>query len=60
MVSMDEGRIFEIESNSRCSKYKEVACMTGLTKSFSQPTTEISLIWIPLISNKVTNRKGSL
>jgi hypothetical protein len=60
MVSMDEVRILESESNSRYRKYKELAHMACLTKSFSQPTLEISPLWIPLISNKFTNKNGSL
>jgi hypothetical protein len=40
-------------SNSRYRKYKELAHMACLTNQISQPSLDISPIWIPLISNKV-------
>jgi hypothetical protein len=54
-VGWDEARILEIESHSRHRKSKEstrVACLTNL---ISQPSVDISPIWIPLISNEVSN-----
>jgi predicted GIY-YIG superfamily endonuclease len=54
-VSCGEARVLEIESNSRNRKYKESTHMTSLTNTISQPSLDISPIWIPLISNEVTN-----
>jgi hypothetical protein len=54
-VGCDGARILEIESNSRYRKYKESAHMAYLTNPFTQPSLDISPIWIPLISNEVTN-----
>jgi hypothetical protein len=54
-VAWDNPRILEIESNSRYSKYKESAHMACLTNPISQPSLHISPIWIPIISNEVTN-----
>jgi hypothetical protein len=53
-----EARILEIESNSRCRKYKELAHIACLTNLISQPSLDISPIWIPLISNEVNNSQG--
>jgi hypothetical protein len=50
----DEARILEIESNSRYRKYKESVHMACSANPISQPSLDIS-IWIPLISNEVTN-----
>jgi hypothetical protein len=50
-----EARILEIESNSKYRKYKESAHMACLTNLISQPTLDISPIWIPFIRNEVTN-----
>jgi hypothetical protein len=55
MLVWDEAWILEIESNSRCRKYKESAHMACLTNLISQPSLDISPIWIPLISNEVSN-----
>jgi hypothetical protein len=46
-VGWDEARILEIESNSKYSKYKELAHMTCLNNPISQPSLDISPIWIP-------------
>jgi hypothetical protein len=53
-VGWDEARILEIESNSRYRKYKESAHMACLTNPISQPSLNISPLWIPLISNEVS------
>jgi hypothetical protein len=37
-----------------------IAHMAFLTNLVSQPSLDISFIWIPLISNEDTNSKGSL
>jgi hypothetical protein len=52
--------ILEIESNSRYRKYKESAHMTCLTNPSSQPSLDISPIWIPLICDDVSNSQGRL
>jgi hypothetical protein len=49
-VGWDDARILEIESNSRYRKYKESAHMACLTNPTSQPSLDISPIWIPLIT----------
>jgi hypothetical protein len=49
-VSCDESRILEIESNSRCRKYKELAHMECLAIPISQPSLNISPIWVLLIN----------
>jgi predicted GIY-YIG superfamily endonuclease len=54
-VDWDEARILEIESNSRYRKYKESAHMACLINPISQPSLDISPIWIPVISNEVMN-----
>jgi hypothetical protein len=54
-IGWGEARILEIESNSRYSKYKELAHMAGLTNLISQTSLDISPTWIPLISNEVNN-----
>jgi hypothetical protein len=54
-VGWDEARILEIESNSKYRKYKESAYVACLTNPISQPSLGISPIWIPLISNDVSN-----
>jgi hypothetical protein len=51
-VGWDDARVLEIESNSRYRKYKELAC---LINPISQPSLDSSPIWIPLISNEVSN-----
>jgi hypothetical protein len=47
------GRVY----NSRFRKYKESAHMACSTTHISQPSLDISPIWIPLISDKVTKSK---
>jgi hypothetical protein len=59
-VDWDEARILEIESNSRYRKYKESAHMACLTNPISQPSLDISPIWIPLICDEVSNSQGRL
>jgi hypothetical protein len=48
----------EIERNSRYRKYKESAHMACLTSLISQPSLDISSIWIPFISNEVSSLQG--
>jgi hypothetical protein len=57
-VGWDEARIAEIESNSRYRKYKELAHIACSTDPISQPSINISPIWIPLMSNEVSNSEG--
>jgi hypothetical protein len=54
-VGRVEAMILEIESNGRYRKYKESVHMSCLINPISQPSLDLSLIWIPLISNEVTN-----
>jgi hypothetical protein len=54
-VGLDEARDLEIESNSRYMKYKVSAHIECLINPISQPSLNISLIRIPLISNEVNN-----
>jgi hypothetical protein len=53
-IGWDEAKVLEIESNSRYRKYKESAHMACLTNPISQPSLDISPIWISLVSNEVT------
>jgi hypothetical protein len=46
-VAWNNPKILEIESNSRCRKYKESTHMACLTNLIRQPTLHISPIWIP-------------
>jgi hypothetical protein len=43
-VIWDEGRILEMESNSKYRKYKELADIARLTDTISQPSLDISPI----------------
>jgi hypothetical protein len=54
-IGWNDVRILEIESNSRYRKYKELAHMACLPNPISQPSLDISPIWIPLVSNEVSN-----
>jgi hypothetical protein len=54
----DQARI--LESNSRYRKYKQSVHMVCVTNTISQPSLEISPIWIPLISQEVINSSGRL
>jgi hypothetical protein len=54
-VGWDAARILEIESNNGNRKYKELAHMACLTNAISQPSLDSSPIWIPFISNEVSN-----
>jgi hypothetical protein len=56
-VNWDEARILEIESNSRYRKYKESAHTACSTNPISEPSLEISPIWIPLSSKEVSKSK---
>jgi hypothetical protein len=59
-VGWDEARILKIESNSRYRRYKKSAHMACLTNPISQPSLDISPIWIPLISDEVSNSTGEI
>jgi hypothetical protein len=56
-VGWDEARILEIESNSRYRKYKESAHMACLTNLISQPSLDISPIWIPLSAMRLATHR---
>jgi hypothetical protein len=43
----------EVESNSKYRKYKESAHMACSTNPISQPSLDISPIWIPLFNEEV-------
>jgi hypothetical protein len=58
-VVWDEAWILEIESNRRHRKYRESAHMACLRNPISQPSIDISPIWIPIIIDEVTKSKGS-
>jgi hypothetical protein len=49
--------VLEVESNSRYRKYKESAHMACSTNSISQPSLDISPVWIPLIKEEVNRTK---
>jgi hypothetical protein len=51
-VGWDKAIVLEIESNSRYRKYKESAHMACLTNPISQPSLDISPLWIFLISKE--------
>jgi hypothetical protein len=51
----DEDMGLKIEINSRYRKYKELTHVACLTNLISQPSLNISPIWVPFISNAVTN-----
>jgi hypothetical protein len=57
-VGWVEACILEIENISKYRKCKDSAHMACLTSLISQPTSYISPIWIPLISNEVGNSQG--
>jgi hypothetical protein len=59
-VGWDDARIMDIESNSRCRKYKESAHMAFLTNPISQSSVDTSPIWISLINNEVCSSQRSL
>jgi hypothetical protein len=57
-VGWDEPRVLEIESNRMYRKYKESAHMACLINLISQPSLDISPLWICLISKEVSKSKG--
>jgi hypothetical protein len=57
-VGWNEARILETGRNSRYSTYKESANMACLTNLISQLCLDIFPLWMPLISNEVTNSQG--
>jgi hypothetical protein len=54
-LGWDEARILDIESHNKYRKYKEAAHMACSVNPISQPSLDVSPIWIPMISNEVTN-----
>jgi predicted GIY-YIG superfamily endonuclease len=55
-VGWDEAKILDIESNVRYRrKYKEAAHMACSANPINQPSLDFSPIWIPIISDEVTN-----
>jgi hypothetical protein len=57
-VVWDKARVLDIENNSRFRKYKESAHMACSTNLISQPSLDISPIWIPFISEEVSKSIG--
>jgi hypothetical protein len=57
-VVWDKARVLDIENNSRFRKYKESAHMACSTNLTSQPSLDISPIWIPLIGEEVSKSIG--
>jgi predicted GIY-YIG superfamily endonuclease len=57
----DEARILDIRSHSKYRKYKKAANMACSIDLISQPSLDISPIWIPIISNEVnTSQRRSV
>jgi hypothetical protein len=54
-VGWDTARILEIKSNNRYRKYDELTHTTCLINPMIQPSLDVSPIWIPFISNKVSS-----
>jgi hypothetical protein len=59
-VGWADARILETENNSRYRKYKESVLVICLTNPISQPSLDISPVWIPFISNEVSNSQRSV
>jgi hypothetical protein len=59
-VGWDDAGILEIESNSRYRKYKESVHMAWLTNQISQPSLDISSIWIPSSVMRFLKHKENL
>jgi hypothetical protein len=59
-VGWDDARVLEIESNSRYRKYKESAHMVYVSNPISQPSLDISPIWIPLITVRLATHRQDL
>jgi hypothetical protein len=58
-ANSDEAGTLVIENNSRHREYKEQTHMECLKNPASQPSLDISPIWIPLIIDEVTKSKRS-
>jgi hypothetical protein len=56
-VGWDEDRLLEIGSNSRYRKYKESAHMACLINPISQPTLDLSTIWIIHTLNELASHR---
>jgi hypothetical protein len=52
-IGLNKVKNLKIESNSRYRKFKEAAHMACLTNLISQPSLEVSPIWIPVIRKEV-------
>jgi hypothetical protein len=59
-VGWDEARILDIDSHRKYRKYKEAAHMASSIDPISQPSLDISPIWIPIISNEVYSSQRSI
>jgi hypothetical protein len=58
-IQCKEAKVVRIETNNICIKYKEAAHVACITNPISQPSLEISPIWIPLIREEVGRLQGS-
>jgi hypothetical protein len=58
-IQWKEAKAVQIETNNICRKYKEAAHMACIMNPISQPSLEISPIWIPLIWEEVGRQQGS-
>jgi hypothetical protein len=58
-IQWKEAKAVQIETNNIRRKYKEAAHMACITNPISQPSLEISPIWIPLIREEVGRLQGS-
>jgi hypothetical protein len=52
-IGWEEVKILQIETNSRHRKLKESAHMAYPTNPISQPSLELSTMWISLINKEV-------
>jgi hypothetical protein len=52
-IGWEEAKILQIETNSRYRKLREYAHMACMINPISQPSLEVSTIWIPLINKEV-------
>jgi hypothetical protein len=60
-VGWDEARVLDIESHRKYRKYKEAAHMACYIDPISQPSLDISPIWIPIINNEAnTSQRRSI
>jgi hypothetical protein len=61
-IKWDEAKSVQKEPNAICRKYKESAHMAYLESTISQPSLEMSPIWLPIIKEEIKriHENGSL